>query len=157
MTIMRNAQFRILPPQPASPVSTGQHAQTPQNRALPRQIRGYCLVSVSRIGLQKAPFRPLVSEATFWCLVFAEGRARSPQHGGPLVIDPHLCPYPESAGEKQLRHRAAHRCRREVMRLPPLPDAIRPLPADRPGRGIPALDARCAHGHGTSACDRSAG
>jgi hypothetical protein len=34
-------------------------------------IRGYCLVSVSRIGAIEAPFPPLVSEATFWCLVFA--------------------------------------------------------------------------------------
>jgi hypothetical protein len=34
LSIIRNAKFRILPPQPASPVSTGQHAQAPQNRGL---------------------------------------------------------------------------------------------------------------------------
>jgi len=38
MPIIRNAKFRILPPQPASPVSTGPHAKACQNRAVSRHL-----------------------------------------------------------------------------------------------------------------------
>jgi hypothetical protein len=38
MRIIRNAKFRIPAPQPASPVSTGQHVKAPQNDAVPRHF-----------------------------------------------------------------------------------------------------------------------
>jgi hypothetical protein len=69
MTIIRNAKFRILPPQAASPISTRQTAEVVQNRAVRRASR-------VRLGLRlgiwpaKAAFRRLVSEVTFWCLIF---------------------------------------------------------------------------------------
>jgi hypothetical protein len=69
MTIMRNAQFRILPPQPASLVSIGQHAKARQNRAVPRHSQIPRGLRVANWPTE-VPLRPLVSEATFWCLVF---------------------------------------------------------------------------------------
>src|ERR1700738_3645420 len=66
---IRNAEVRILPPQPASPVSTGQPAKalkTTRYRGISQIPRGL------RVGnwITETPFRALVSEPTFWCLVF---------------------------------------------------------------------------------------
>src|SRR6266404_575352 len=68
---IRNAEVRILPPQPASPVSTGQPAKalkTTRYRGISRIRLGLRV----RIWATEASIWPLVSEATFWCLVFAE-------------------------------------------------------------------------------------
>ena len=82
MTIIRNAKFRILPPQPASPVSTGERAKAHKTA----RYRGG--ISWIALGLRvanwatEAPFRPLVSEADFWCLVFLIGKLRRSLFGG---------------------------------------------------------------------------
>src|ERR1700730_7132412 len=79
---IRNAEVRILPPQPASPVSTGQPAKalkTTRYRGISRIRLGLRV----RIWATEASIWPLVSEATFWCLVFAEpimGRPPSSSH-----------------------------------------------------------------------------
>jgi hypothetical protein len=48
MTIIRNAKFRILPPQPASPVSA------PQNRALPRHFANTARSPCRELGYRSA-------------------------------------------------------------------------------------------------------
>jgi len=73
---MRNAEVRILPPQPASPVSTRQTGKTAQNHAVRRVWRIWLGLRVG-IWAAKASFRRLVSEATFWCLIPAS-------HGEPI-------------------------------------------------------------------------
>src|ERR1700730_4451671 len=55
-----NAKFRILPPQPASPVSTGQHVNAPQNDAVPRHFadtaRSPCRELGYIVGIQQRKF-----------------------------------------------------------------------------------------------------
>ena len=68
--IIRNAKFRILPPQPASPVSTGLHAKGCQNRAN-RGISGLCVgLRVPNLSVE-VQISLIVSGAVFRCLVFA--------------------------------------------------------------------------------------
>src|ERR1700730_6624602 len=67
MTIIRNAMFRILPPQPASLVSPSPHAKGLGTAA----FRRYGLVSVSRIRLrmrQSSPWslKPLFGVSFSW-------------------------------------------------------------------------------------------
>jgi hypothetical protein len=54
-TIIRNAKFRILPPQPASLVSTGQTAKTPQNHAIPRHF-----ADTARSPCQELDYRSVI-------------------------------------------------------------------------------------------------
>jgi hypothetical protein len=63
-TIIRNAKFRILPPQPASLVSTGQTAKTPQNHEVPRHFADTARSPCPNWATELS-FWPLVSEAAF--------------------------------------------------------------------------------------------
>jgi hypothetical protein len=54
VTIIWNAKFRVLPPQPASPVSTGQHVNAPQNDAVPRHFADTARSPCRELGYRSA-------------------------------------------------------------------------------------------------------
>jgi hypothetical protein len=71
--MLLDADVRILPPQPASPVSTRQHANAAQNRAAPRHFADMTR-SPCGIGPWKYHFGPLSPGAIFGVSFFTEHR-----------------------------------------------------------------------------------
>jgi hypothetical protein len=70
MTIIRNAKFRILPPQPASPVSA------PQNRALPRHFANTARSPCRELGYRSAIPAPWSPRSLFGVSFLLDGWTR---------------------------------------------------------------------------------